>query len=374
MILQEISMRKILFFLICTIAASITKADTQVNNSELLNVSWQVSRIQKAPDIEQTQEAESQQKLQNRDTTLNELNQEMTLLNQQLSAEQAAIEKLQASQKLYLDRLNKQRAALANQIRIMYKLGKSESAKTMLNPDNLNTINRHLYYTRNLNTQRTKLVKEVKQIIDTLSNNMQEAEKHQRKLKNLLAQKEKEQTQLSSLQKENTADDDNKSNSAPIPHTGSSIANQKALQEVIGALPKQKLKIHSIPFEKLQGKLQWPVPSNTLTKKISTVTGALTGVVIKAPETTPVHAIYHGKVIFANWLRGYGLLVIIDHGNGYMSLYGRNRTLFTTVGDQIKARQVIAASGSSGGYQYPSLYFEIRKDGTPLDPKVWCHA
>ena len=86
----------------------------------------------------------------------------------------------------------------------------------------------------------------------------------------------------------------------------------------------------------------------------------------------PVRSVSYGRVCFADWLRGYGMLLIIDHGNGYMSLYGHNQTLYKSVGDWVAAGDVIAAAGTSGGDSTNALYFEIRRNGKPTNPSNWC--
>ena len=84
-----------------------------------------------------------------------------------------------------------------------------------------------------------------------------------------------------------------------------------------------------------------------------------------------IHVIAAGQVVFADWLRGFGNLIIVDHGSGYMSLYGHNEALLKQVGAQIKAGDVIARAGNSGGNAETGLYFEIRHRGAPLDPAQW---
>ncbi len=96
------------------------------------------------------------------------------------------------------------------------------------------------------------------------------------------------------------------------------------------------------------------------------------GVLVAARPGTPVQAISHGRVAFADWLRGFGLLMIIEHGDGYMSLYGHGESLFKDVGDWVEAGEVIGTVGNSGGREKSGLYFEIRHLGTPVDPVRWC--
>jgi septal ring factor EnvC (AmiA/AmiB activator) len=95
------------------------------------------------------------------------------------------------------------------------------------------------------------------------------------------------------------------------------------------------------------------------------------GVLLAGAQGAPVRAIYHGRVVYADWLSGLGLLTIIDHGDGYLSLYGHNERLFKEVGERVTAGDTIATVGDSGGRPTPGLYFEIRKGGHPIDPRPW---
>jgi septal ring factor EnvC (AmiA/AmiB activator) len=92
---------------------------------------------------------------------------------------------------------------------------------------------------------------------------------------------------------------------------------------------------------------------------------------IAAPKGTPVHAVSHGRVVFADWLRGLGLLLIIDHGDGYMTLYGHNQSVYKETGDWVQAGEVVASVGESGGSTRSALYFEVRADGKPVNPQAW---
>jgi septal ring factor EnvC (AmiA/AmiB activator) len=95
------------------------------------------------------------------------------------------------------------------------------------------------------------------------------------------------------------------------------------------------------------------------------------GMLVSGAQGTPVRAVYHGRVVYADWLSGLGLLTIIDHGDGYLSLYGHNERLYKEVGEKVTAGDTIATVGDSGGRQTPALYFEIRKAGRPVDPRPW---
>ncbi|MGV6858274.1 MAG: murein hydrolase activator EnvC family protein [bacterium] len=120
------------------------------------------------------------------------------------------------------------------------------------------------------------------------------------------------------------------------------------------------------PFHKLKGKLSWPAKGRVRSSAFSK------GVTIAVPQGTKVRAISHGRVVYADWMRGFGLLTIIDHGDGYMSLYGRNESLYKRRGDWVEPGTVVAASGRSGAADAAGLYFEIRKNAQSLDPRKWC--
>ncbi len=132
------------------------------------------------------------------------------------------------------------------------------------------------------------------------------------------------------------------------------------------------------PFAQARGKLPWPVDGR-LVARYGTPRGddARTkwdGVLIGATAGSQVRAVHGGRVVFADWLRGAGLLVILDHGNGYLSLYGHNQSLLKDAGDVVKAGEAIATVGTTGGQDTPALYFAIRQQGRPSDPAQWCRA
>lgn len=142
------------------------------------------------------------------------------------------------------------------------------------------------------------------------------------------------------------------------------------IQVLLSDLPKN---LGSKPFALLKGKMKKPTKGKYIRSFHSTrsETTRWNGVVIQSELGSSVQAIAYGRVAFADWLRGFGMLVIIDHQDGYMSLYGFNESLTVDVGDWVDARQAIATIGNSGTLATPAVYFEIRKNAKPLNPKVW---
>jgi septal ring factor EnvC (AmiA/AmiB activator) len=139
------------------------------------------------------------------------------------------------------------------------------------------------------------------------------------------------------------------------------------------SMPSPSPLIEPQPFPDTRGALPMPV-SGTPTNRFGARRNAdirWRGWLIAAKEGEPIQAIHDGHVIYADWLRGQGLLLVLDHGDGWLSLYAHNRSLLRKVGDRINAGQTIARAGASGGSETPGLYFEIRHQGKPVDPADW---
>jgi len=151
---------------------------------------------------------------------------------------------------------------------------------------------------------------------------------------------------------------------------------ESLLDELASALSDIPPDVAVRPFSELRGRLPMPLPGRLLHGFGGTDDGNAAGTLregwlIEADNGTPVAAVAHGRVAYADWLRGYGMLLILDHGDGYMSLYGRNQSLLAEVGDWVAPGEVVALAGASGGSGRPGLYFQLRRDGQPVDPAGW---
>jgi septal ring factor EnvC (AmiA/AmiB activator) len=147
---------------------------------------------------------------------------------------------------------------------------------------------------------------------------------------------------------------------------------QAVLKEIEKSLNFENLVKDDKSFRELKGKLPWPLKGR-VSQNFGTVRNNIRydGIWIKASEATAVKAVHHGRVVFSDWLRGYGLVLIVDHGSGYMSLYGYNQSLLLDTGDWVSAGDTIATVGNSGGRSDNGLYFAVRYKGKASNPRRW---
>ena len=148
---------------------------------------------------------------------------------------------------------------------------------------------------------------------------------------------------------------------------------ERLLRELARAAPSRPRADDNSEFGRLRGRLAWPVAGRIVANYGDTRASGVDwdGIVVATEHAAPVHAIAAGRVIYADWLPGLGLLAIVDHGGGYLSLYGYNDQLRKSVGETVAAGDVIAAAGDTGGRPEPQLYLEIRRGGKPVDPQPW---
>lgn len=145
------------------------------------------------------------------------------------------------------------------------------------------------------------------------------------------------------------------------------------LTELASALADIPPETRIAPFSELRGRLPMPVDAPVRAAFSDTRSGNLSwqGWLIETEVGTPVRAVAYGRVAYADWLRGYGMMLIVDHGDGFMTLYGQNQSLIAEVGDWVAPGDTVALAGNTGGNSAPGLYFQIRRDGQPVDPAGW---
>jgi murein hydrolase activator len=276
--------------------------------------------------------------------------------------------------------IDKQKKGLENQVQSAYAMGSKERLKVIFNQQDPALSGRMLVYYDYLNKARLQKLRDIEE--NLLALKRLEDSKHQETeaLNQTLQQRVDEQNALKSVRNEReklltTLDQRYSNKQLQLQQLKS---DEKELRQLIAKLQRQTDDFHfheapAKPFAKLKGQLPWPL-SGKLEKKFgsSRSESRWDGVLIGAKEGSPIHAVTHGRIVYADWLRGYGLLTIIDHGKGYMTLYAFNQSLYKAEGDWVEAGDVVASVGSSGGRSQPALYFGIRKKGKPVNPVKWC--
>lgn len=277
-----------------------------------------------------------------------------------------------------------QRSALSEQLRAAYSMGHQQNLKMLLNQQDPAQAGRAQEYFNYLNRARQQQIhtftatieqkqqKEasLKQILASYNSLLQTQKEKKRLRQNQRLQRKKLLAELSNKIKnqENTL--------SSLESSRGRIENLlKSLGELLADIPSNPAQ--NQPFMSLKGRLPWPVKGKFLGKfGQSKNQGDLkwNGVLIKANYGTPVRVISHGRIAFSDWLQGFGFITIVDHGNGYMSLYGHSESLLKQTGDWVSAGDVIATAGDSGGQAQSGVYFEIRSRGKPINPSKWCSS
>ena len=296
-------------------------------------------------------------------------------LNNKVSDLRGELDKLQR-------KLKTQRQSLSEQIRAAYAIGRQQQVKMLLNQQDPAEMGRVMVYFDYLNRAREQHITEfldniaekqrLEEELNTALTAYQETLRTQKKQENtLLSQRLKRNQLLTRLEREINNQEKNLSE---LQGSRNRIENLlKSLGELLADIPQSPS--DSRPFKQQKGKLPWPASGPFLaTYGEPRKQGGLkwNGVLISTAHGTPVRAVSHGRIAFADWLQGYGFITIIDHGEGYMSLYGHNEALIKQAGDWVNSGEVIATSGDSGGQPMPGVYFEIRSRGKPVNPGGWC--
>ena len=301
-------------------------------------------------------------------------------LDAELAAQTAELETLDQRRQQLTKTLGRQREALAVLLRSAYALGHNEELKLLLQQEDVGAIARVLAYHRYFQRARVEridgLLVDLKQLADVQT----EIAGKQQQLAGLRSQREAEVAALESgrgerqalLQAIDARIDAQKARLALMSRDEKNLLELlERLRDLFADIPKTL--DGSEPFARLRGRLVRPLPGKVRTAFGGTDESgrSISGVLIAAESGTPVKAVARGRVAFADWLKGYGMLMILDHGDGYMSLYGYNESLRKDVGDWVSAGDIIASSGASGGQKSAALYFELRLNGKPINPKPW---
>jgi septal ring factor EnvC (AmiA/AmiB activator) len=371
--------------LLCAGAAAATvpapPADTRKTEAQLAAVKAEIERITREVAAEQVERDRLTRDLKSAELSEGEARDAWLEVRRQRAEGAARRAALATEQHAREKELGDNRAALAGQMRAAYTIGRQEPLKLLLNQKDPALAGRMFVYYSYFGRARAgqiKLIEDDMQRIAELESELAaedaqlaELEKQQRaQLATLEAAREKRSHVLASLEAQSHTRAQNlerlKSEQAGL---------EKLLRELRAAMARFPVEGNDA-FTRLRGQLSWPVSGQLVARFGEARAGGVRwdGVLVATERGTPVKAVCAGRVIYADWLPGLGLLAIVDHGDGYLSLYGHNDRLLKAAGETVAAGDTIAAAGDSGGSSRPELYFEIRKGGKPVDPRPWFKA
>jgi septal ring factor EnvC (AmiA/AmiB activator) len=377
---QSITVQLLLLLPMALLPLTASAADKE--KQQLEDLRGQMQHVQTNLSKKQQQRSQVQKELMATEKEIGRQNREMRKLNRDIATQKKRIRATKIQQELNRNSLDSQSSFMQKQIRLAYAMGRQDRLKLLLNQRDPEMVGRLMVYHDYFNRHRTEQM----DILQTTLNNLKQAEQmmlaEERKMQQLQSRKKREKGALQKNLK------GRKELIARLSRGITSDAerlkelkrDEERLQKLLAEI-RQKAKASKQsrylakgrPFKTQKGKMPWPAKGKLKARFGSAKRGGLKwdGVLIGGPEGREVKAVYDGKVVFADWLRGFGLMLILDHGDGYMTLYGHNQSLAKQPGELVKAEEVIAALGRSGGQADSGVYFAMRYQGEPINPEKW---
>ncbi|QGM20823.1 peptidoglycan DD-metalloendopeptidase family protein [Spiribacter sp. 2438] len=301
-------------------------------------------------------------------------------LDERIRDNAAGIQNLTGALEAAEEEAEQHRAFLADTVRAAYRRGEADTLRLLLGETDPARLQRLLVYRQHLGAARAERIANAREALETFAAQRGELEALQARHE---SDRRDRAEQLAVLQSSLAEREDLLAElQAQIEDTDTALAERRReadsveqlIAELEARLAERQEDLADRPeLTEARGALEWPLEGELLASFGSQRAGDMewTGLLIGAEAGTPVRPIAPGQVVFADWLRGLGLLLIIDHGNGYLSLYGRNQMLYFEVGEQVTPSDVIATVGQTGGRPEPALYFELRAGGQPVNPLTW---
>lgn len=422
--------RTFLFILLsCAFTVAVAADQRAQTKQEIAQAAKDIAELKKQLSKIQQEKSNAEQALKKTETEIGELEKQVQELQQQEKKTEQELDLLdKQKKKLHSSRLEQQKL-IAIQARAAYQAGQQEPLRLLLNQQQPEQFSRNLTYYQYIGKARQQQINEFNETIRQITNisaqiteqqnNLAEQRasllSKQESLKTLRQQRQQKVASLSQQQRKdtqslNSRQADQAALNKVLQTIEATLARQaqeareaerkrqrliaeqqrqqaeqlldKQPQPATGKQPQSPMVSTAIThnggnFSTVRGKLPWPV-NGRLIAHFGSARGDTRskwdGVLISSQAGTQVRAIHPGRVVFADWLRGAGLLVIVDHGDGYLSLYGHNQSILSRPGDMVQTGQAISTVGNTGGQDQAALYFAIRQKGKPADPTQWCRT
>lgn len=361
----------------CLASTSDNEKAKQQNTAKLNDVQQAIAKQES--NIFKTNKARSvlEKQLKEDDLAIAKVAKAISNTEQALKNTQQKISALSKEKQQLTSKKTTQEQLLAKQLRSAYTTGQHDYLKLLLNQAESEKIQRTITYYQYMNKARINEIEKFKATIAQLVTVTAQHNNQVEELKKLKKNQQKQRAKLSETKNSRSKTlaslgKELLSSQQQLAKLKADEANLAAALQKLAALIRAEVDLMGLG--KLKRKLSWPVKGKLLRSFGSRKQGYLKwkGVLLSAPIGRQVQTIHNGTVIFSDWLKGYGLLTVIDHGKGYMSLYAHNQTLLKSVGDQVETGEPIALVGQSGGQDQAGLYFEIRHQGQAVNPRLWC--
>jgi septal ring factor EnvC (AmiA/AmiB activator) len=362
-------------------AAPHPEADARKAEEQLQAVKSEIERVTREVSESQVERDRLTRELRSAELSVGKARDNLADVRRQRAEGAARRAALDTERRAREQEVDDNRAALAGQLRAAYLIGRQEPLKLLLNQEDPELAGRMFVYYSYFGRARAGQIHLIEEDVRRLAEldtelaaedeRLAELEKQQRaQLLDLEQARAKRSVVLANLEVQSRGRVQN------LERLRSQQAGlEKLVRELRAAMERFPVEGNDA-FTRLRGKLAWPVSGRLVARFGEGRAGGVQwdGVLVATERGAPVKAVCAGRVIYADWLPGLGLLTIVDHGDGYLSLYGHNERLYKAAGEHVEAGDTIAAAGDSGGSPRPELYFEIRKAGRPVDPRPWFKA
>jgi len=364
------------------VPACFAQAEDEEQQARLAEIKQRIESLQQELNQVKSERDQLLKDLESNEKDISELLQRIDKIKSDMQSRGEKLQELQKEEKQLEGSRRSMQRRVEQEVAAAYRLGRQEQIKLLLNQQDPQHIARQLRYHDYFLKQRSRVIGDYVATLEqlsTVSTGIQREQDTLARERDLLEQKRRD---LVSAQRSRQRTLDklaqqlaSKSGELDQLHSDRSRL-QRLVDEVGRAIASLINPSDQMPFAKQRGRMQWPTSGRRANafgqRRANGITW--TGVTLRANEGTPVRAIHRGRVVFADYLRGQGMLIILDHGDGYMSLYGHNQSLNRAIGEWVERGDTIAKVGNTGGISQPGLYFEIRHRGKPQDPTIWCRG
>lgn len=400
-------------FLLTTLGISpaLYAATDAAKNRELHEVQSKIQQVGADVRVLAAEKSEQLEQLRKLEKHFGELINAVNLIKSQIAQQERVLQEVRNQIAATQRDIRTHQRGLEGLIKAVAAIGDKDNLKIVLNPSDPSLSSRMSVYYDYIGKARLKKLQAIQEDFQTLRQLEAQKDTEAQLLQVSLDKKQRETDALQALknQRENLLAQINSNVASKTEQLQRLVHDEKKLESLLASLPKTDDNVlhksppavesarpvqHSTPnledtakkpepivhetvsnqsFESLKGQLPWPV-QGAIAERFGSKRFEVTwdGVVINGREGADVRAVASGRVVYADWFRGYGLMVIIDHGKGYLSLYAFNQNISKNVGAHVKAGDTIASVGRSGGRSQAALYFGIRSKGRPVNPEHWC--